>query len=273
MTQEKTPLFPNKRWLVCKPQDYDVRYSINPWMDVKVTPEIELARRQWQDLHHHLIRLGAWIEYVPHADGLPDMVFTANAGLVRQNRVVLSSFRYKERQGEEAFYQAWFEANGFAVERVTKGAYEGEGDALFCGDTLYCGWGFRSDKVAHEEVGGIFNVKDLVLLELRDDRFYHLDTCFCPLTPELGMVYRGAFTEEGIATLERSMELIFVSEADAIQFVCNAVVLGSDIILPAGCEDTYSVLKKFGFRTYPVALSEFIKAGGAAKCLSLKLDN
>ena len=132
-------MFPNKRWLVCKPQDYDVRYSINPWMNTSVTPELDRARCQWQSLHHHLLRLGAWLEYVPHADGVPDMVFTANAGLVRGDTVVLSSFRHKERQGEEPFYQAWFESNGYQVKRITTGSYEGEGDALFSGDNLYCG--------------------------------------------------------------------------------------------------------------------------------------
>lgn len=266
-------MFPNKQWLVCKPQDYDVRYSINPWMNTSVTPELDRARYQWQCLHHHLLRLGAWLEYVPHADGVPDMVFTANAGLVRGNTVVLSSFRHKERQGEEPFYQAWFESNGYQVKRITTGSYEGEGDALFSGDTLYCGWGFRSEVVAHEEAASILSAQEIVMLELKDPRFYHLDTCFCPLTPELAMVFPGAFSDEAIIALKKRMELIEVPEVDATQFVCNAVVLGEDVILPAGCTTTYSMLQKRGYRTYPVELSEFIKAGGAAKCLSLRLEN
>jgi N-dimethylarginine dimethylaminohydrolase len=111
------------------------------------------------------------------------------------------------------------------------------------------------------------------MLELKDPRFYHLDTCFCPLTPELAMVVPGAFSDEAIIALKKRMELIEVPEVDATQFVCNAVVLGDDVILPAGCTTTYSMLQKRGYRTYPVELSEFIKAGGAAKCLSLRLEN
>ena len=103
-----SPLFPHGRWLVCRPKDYDVRYQINPWMDLSQTPEKELARTQWNNLHHHIIRLGGWLEYVDHADGWPDMVFTANAGLVRGKDVVLSNFRHPERAGEEAFFRQWF---------------------------------------------------------------------------------------------------------------------------------------------------------------------
>jgi N-dimethylarginine dimethylaminohydrolase len=269
---KQNEIFPHGRWLVCKPQDYDVRYKINPWMDPSRSPDKALARDQWRTLHHHLLRLGAWLEYVEHADGNPDMVFTANAGLVRGKEFVLSSFRHPERQGEEPHFRAWFEAAGYTIHSVTQGSFEGEGDALFAGDTLFCGWGFRSDIPAHEEVARIFNVSNLVLAKLQDPRFYHLDTCFCPLTRNVALVYPGAFEKEGLENLRRSIELIEVPEDEALHFVCNAVVLGSSIVLPAGCPETYRLLEGRGFSVYPVHLSEFIKAGGAAKCLSLRLD-
>jgi N-dimethylarginine dimethylaminohydrolase len=264
--------FPHGRWLLCQPVDYDVRYKINPWMDPKRTPEKMQARQQWQNLHHHLLRLGAWVEYVTHADGWPDMVFTANAGLVRGLDVVLSRFRHPERQGEEPFYRAWFESNGFNVLTVSAGSFEGEGDALFIGDTLVCGYGFRTDKETHAEVAGLLHVARYLSVELVDPYFYHLDTCFCPLNESLALIYPGAFRQEDVARLEQEITLLRVSEADARHFVCNAVVLGNDVVLPAGCDETYQILAANGFRSYPIELSEFIKAGGAAKCLSLKLS-
>lgn len=269
----QSPLFPHGRWLVCKPKDYDVRYQINPWMDLSKTPEKALAASQWMNLHHHILRLGGWLEYVDHASGWPDMVFTANAGLVRGKDFVLSKFRYKERAGEEPHFRDWFHGAGFKVFEVSKGAFEGEGDALFAGDTLFCGYGFRSDRAAHEEVAALLNVKKLVAVQLQDPRFYHLDTCFCPLTPKLALVHPGAFNPSDLALLESSIELIRVPPEDAVHFVCNAVVLGTDVVLPAGCSSTYKALESRGYTAYPVALSEFIKAGGAAKCLSLRLDN
>lgn len=265
-------VFPGGRWLVCRPKDYDVRYVINPWMNTSIVPDKLLAAHQWNNLHHHLIRLGAWLEYVDHASGQPDMVFTANAGLVRGNDVVLAKFRHPERQGEERHFREWFEANGFKVHEVTKGSFEGEGDALFSGSKLFCGYGFRSDVEAHEEVAARLQASDLIPLELKDPRFYHLDTCFCPLNETLALVYPGAFSDSDVARLGRSIELIRVPEHDALHFVCNAVVLGKNVVLPAGCADTYSMLKQRGFSTFPVGLGEFIKAGGAAKCLSLKLE-
>lgn len=268
----KEPLFPNGRWLVCWPEDYDVRYKINPWMDLTKVPEKVLASSQWTYLHHHLLRLGAWLEYVQHENGVPDMVFTANAGLVRGKNVVLSRFRYQERQAEEGYFRKWFESNGYKVHEVSSGCFEGEGDALFAGEYLFGGHGFRTDRDTLEQAAALLNVKSLVPMELKDPRFYHLDTCFCPLNPNLALIFADAFSLEDVKRVEKSIELLRVEESDAVRFVCNAVVLGQDIVLPSGCEGTYRTLSQRGFRCHPVELSEFIKAGGAAKCLSLKLD-
>jgi N-dimethylarginine dimethylaminohydrolase len=242
-------------------------------MDLTKTPQKEIAASQWMNLHHHILRLGGWLEYVEHADGWPDMVFTANAGLVRGREVVISKFRFKERAGEERYFKEWFLSAGYTVHELSSGAFEGEGDALFAGDTLFCGYGFRSDRSAHEEVASLLGGRKVVAVQLQDPRFYHLDTCFCPLTPKLALVHPGAFNAQDLAILEQSMELIRVPPEDAVHFVCNAVVLGTDVVLPAGCSTTYKALADRGFTAHPVPLGEFIKAGGAAKCLSLKLDN
>lgn len=272
MVHPVSQLFPNGRWLLCRPDDYDVRYKINPWMDPSIVPEKQVAVKQWENLHHHLLRLGAWIDYVTHEDGLPDMVFTANAGLVRGRDVVISRFRHQERQGEEPFFKAWFAAAGFTVHELSGVAFEGEGDALFVGDTLVGGCGFRSDEAAYPLVASLLGISAYVTVQLVDPRFYHLDTCFCPLNKDLVMLYPGAFAPESLRKLEQLGDVIAVTERDAAQFVCNAVVLGKDVVLPAGCKATYTQLEARGFTPHPVALSEFIKAGGAAKCLSLRIS-
>ena len=102
------------RWLICRPKDYDVRYKINPWMDLSNVPDQALAVTQWSELEQELLRCVAQIEYIEHADGQPDMVFTANGGLVRGQDVVRARFRHAERGGEERHFQTWFESNGMS---------------------------------------------------------------------------------------------------------------------------------------------------------------
>ncbi|HMO02197.1 MAG TPA: arginine deiminase-related protein [Oligoflexia bacterium] len=265
-------LFPNGRWLLCCPDHYGIKYEINPWMNLQNTANSKLAWCQWKGLHHAILRLGGWVEYVEQFESSPDMVFTANGGLVSGNTALLAKFKYPERRGEEAGFRKWFIEHGFnVVELGTDGYFEGEGDALFAGETLFCGYGFRSDKVVYSKVAELLKIKKIILCELVDPYFYHLDTCFAPLNERQALIWPKAFSPESIKNIEKEIELIAVSEAEARLFCCNLVVLGKGVILPAGAELVAAELGRRGFEPHQVELSEFIKAGGAAKCLTLRL--
>lgn len=265
-------LFPGGRYLLCNPHHFDVIYEINAWMDVELPPDKTRAQRQWTTLHHTLIRIGVWVEYVNPLQTQPDMVFTANAGLVRDDKVVLSRFKYKERQGEAPGFEAWFKANGFEVLSLDKCNFEGEGDALYAGDVLFGGYGFRTDKEVYPELERLLGHKKTIVCQMTNPRFYHLDTCFCPLNSTTGFFYPGAFTRETAAEMKSAMELFEVPEEEAMHFACNSVVVGKDVVMPAGCPKTCDFLKGSGFTPYPVEVDEYLKAGGAAKCLVLKLQ-
>ena len=150
--------------------------------------------------------------------------------------------------------------------------HEGAGDALFCGDTLFAGYRTRSDATAHQWVGKSLGVRVLPL-ELVNPRFYHLDTCFCPLAPGEALYYPEAFDAYGRRVLQTHIpRLIATTDAEALRFGCNAVVVGKTVIHNSRCPDLALALAKAGYRTVEVELDEFLKAGGSAKCLTLRLD-
>jgi N-dimethylarginine dimethylaminohydrolase len=260
----------NRTLLLCPPEYYGIEYEINPWMHKERGADRGVTETQWKALYETLMRLGAEIELIAPRPGLPDMVFTANAGLVAGKRAIVSNFRHKERQGEAEHFGKWFERRGFEVVRLPEGLiFEGEGDALFCGDVLFCGYRFRSDIRSHEKLGTLLE-RLVISVELVDDRFYHLDTCFCPLPDGSAVWFRGAFDNYAQGAIRQHVrELIDVSEDEAARFACNAVVLERNIILPAGCPQLEKALGERGYRTHPVMMGEFLKSGGACKCLVL----
>src|SRR5262249_34701079 len=155
----------------------------NPWMSRSRGSEPERAVRQWRALYETLCSLGVIVEKLQPRPGLPDLVFTANAGLMFQNRFFSSRFRHEVRARETPVYDAWFAEHGYVVEHLPEGCYfEGAGDALFCGPTLYAGYRIRSDVTGHQHLGRVLG-KQVLPLELVNPHFYHLDTCFCPLAP------------------------------------------------------------------------------------------
>src|SRR4029077_12240541 len=210
---------------------YGIEYEINPWMSRSRGASKGKAHQQWQALYQTLCGLGVQVELMKPEPGLPDLVFTANAGVVFGQRFFSSHFRHYVRSRESPNFDAWFAAHGFTVEHLPEDYYfEGAGDALFCGPTFFAGYRIRSDVGGHQYLGKI--LQRLVLpLELVDPRFYHLDTCFCPLAPGEAIFFPKAFDSYGIKVLQSHIpKLLAVEEAEAQRFGCNAVVVGKTVI-------------------------------------------
>jgi N-dimethylarginine dimethylaminohydrolase len=264
---------PTPRILMCPPDHYGIEYEINPWMNRSLGAVRELSFVQWKNLHSTLVSLGVQVETMEPIPGLPDLVFTANAGLVFGNRFLSSRFKHDVRARESPYFDAWFAAHGFTVDHLPEGYYhEGAGDALFCGETLFAGYRTRSDASAHQWVAGAFGVRCLPL-ELVNPRYYHLDTCFCPLAPGEALYYPDAFDTYGRRVLSTHVpKLIAVNETEAGRFGCNAVVVGKTVVHNSRCPQLAASLEAAGYRSIEVELDEFLKAGGSAKCLTLRLD-
>jgi len=261
-------------FLMCPPNYYGIEYEINPWMDIRHQSDSRLARAQWEKLYDLLKnKLSVNVELIKPAQGLPDMVFTANAGLIYEKQFILASFRHPQRRGESPHFRAWFEERGYRLHVLPQELFfEGAGDGLFFGENLFAGYRIRSDIRTHGIIGESLE-KRVLSLELVDDRFYHLDTCFCPLDHERALYYPMAFDEYGRQVIERFVpKPLPVSDADALRFGCNAVVIERNVVLHQGCEELKALLGGEGFTVHELNLSEFLKAGGSAKCLTLRID-
>jgi len=256
--------------LLCPPDCYGIEYEINPWMSVARGANAALAQQQWKQLHATLSRLRCEVHLIPPQPRLPDMVFTANAGLTVGRKFIPSNFRHKERAGEQPFFSNWMEERGYEVHWLPDNLYfEGEGDALFGGDVLFCGYKFRSDIQSHRAVADMLGCL-AISLELVDPRFYHLDTCFCPLPDGGAFWFPSAFDEYGQRAIrEHVTDLIDVLPEEAMHFSCNAVVIERDIVLPEGAPKLVTQLQDRGYRCHELPMTEFIKAGGACKCLTM----
>jgi len=258
---------------MCPPDYYGIEYEINPWMSRERPSDPTLAVEQWQQLRAKLEACGATIELLEPVPGLPDLVFTANAALIYEDQAIVARFRHDVRQREVPYNEAWFAAHGFKLCDVPDDVYfEGAGDALFCGDTLFAGYRMRSDARGHQRIGAMLGCR-VIPLELVDPYYYHLDTCFCPLAPGRAIYFPGAFDEYGRRALgELVDELIEVNEAEARRFACNAVVVGRHVVTNIDCPRLHKDLRQRGFTPVATPLDEFVKSGGSAKCLTLRLD-
>jgi N-dimethylarginine dimethylaminohydrolase len=273
-----------KHFLMCEPRFFDVCYVINPWMEGNLGKVNKaLAKKQWQNLYDIVSKLVS-VSLIEPVAGLPDMVFTANAGLVQikedgkkefpKKIFIASSFRHTERRPEAKFFEQFFSTRGYRVQHLQKETiFEGAGDALFDSQgRLWVGSGIRSEAQALDEIIAVLDVEARGL-ELIDPHWYHLDTAFCPLPEGQAIAYEKAFARKSVAALNDAYgeNIIWVSEPDAKNFACNAICIDQTIIMHLASAELKSALVQRGFEVIEANVSEFLKSGGACKCLTLEI--
>jgi N-dimethylarginine dimethylaminohydrolase len=262
--------------LMCPPTFFKVEYAINPWMTPDGTVDLDLAKQQWQNLKQAIENAGAEVLTCPPVDGLPDMVFTANAGVVHNKNVVLAQYKHPERQPEAGYMNTWFQENGYNVQALPEGVFfEGMGDALIWDGIIFSGYRMRTHINAHNWITSHLRLP-VLSIELIDPKFYHVDVCMCPTDLGDFIYYPGAFDAYGLAVIEAQIpenKRILISGADANQFACNAVSVGKHIIFHSGASaHLIHQLETRGYVVHTVDMSEFLKSGGSCKCLTLRLQ-
>jgi N-dimethylarginine dimethylaminohydrolase len=274
--------------LMCSPRHFAVTYSINPWMDPQSWANRGgnlhgEAQCQWTGLRDALTAAGALVETIGPTPDLPDLVFTANAAVVLDRKVVLSRFRYPERQKEEAIFAAAFAAlaeRGIVddVCRLPPGIIlEGAGDCIWDARRrlFWLGCGFRSDAAAASFLTQWLG-RPVVALPLAQPRFYHLDTAFCVLPCGSLMYYPEAFTPAAQTTIDAHVapeHRIALDRADAERFAANAVCVHNTIVLSSCSKSLRSALQERGYMVVETPLQAFLRSGGSACCLTLRLDH
>ena len=264
-----------RTYLMCPPDYYGVFYEINPWMHTEVAPDRDLAQQQWHDLVANMRRAGAAVHTMEAVDGLPDLVFTANAGLVNGRSFIPSHFKCAERQPEVAYNKAWFASHDFAITDFSDDPrlfFEGCGDAFMVRGEFVAGYGFRTELAAHAAVARMLGVK-FHSIKLVDSRLYHLDISFCPLDERHAIITPAVWDRQSAADITRLIPEPLALELDeALTFCANAVVIGQTVIMPACPPRVGRILHKWGYEVCVSPVTEFMKAGGGVRCLTLALD-
>lgn len=256
---------------MCSPDFFGVKYEINPWMHLENQPNLELAKKQWRGLKDIFENLGIEVDTVEAKECCPDMVFTANAGLPAGDKFILSNFTFKERTPEEALFKNFFSKKFKEVVELPKNVkFEGQGEAFFVGKKLFLGSGFRSSKNAKKELQKYLPKEyEIVQLELINPKFYHLDTALQYIGEGRFLTAKDAFSEDSLKKLQKYGELVRLNREDSDAFCANCIVFEKNIIMSNPSKELENKLKDFGFKIFKNNMSEFIKSGGAVRCVSL----
>lgn len=258
--------------LLCPPTHYDIRYEINPWMSTDNPIDRVAAHEAYRGLTYAYRSLGIRYEELAPDPSLPDQIYTTDLGHPEKNTFIKANFKYPERQKEADIAESYFRDKGFDVVILPPDHYFEGGDFLKVGDVYFFGYGKRSSYQTAETLRKTIG-KEIVPIELPDEYFYHLDTCFAPLSPDVALIVRSGLTAEGFATLsERFKTIIEVNREDSRLLACNLITHGKDVIMSQGVsDDLKDRITDRGFRVVTIPIGEYLKGGGGIHCVSLEI--
>ena len=240
-----------------------------------------LARQQWRELLRTYQRLGVPVTVLPGQPLLPDIVFCANQilpvppGMLAAGASgVRSIMKSAHREAEVGHIVAALEGQGLPIEALNPyevPRFEGTGDGIWHPGRalLYAGVGPRSAEEAWLRIGAMTGIP-VVLLNLVDPRFYHLDTCLSVVDERTAVMVPRAFDDDALRILRQSFpRLIEIAGDDAMNMFCNGHSPdGRHYIVHEGSEAA-DTLRAMDVDVIEVDTSEFLKSGGSVFCMKL----
>ena len=258
---------------MCEPIHFSsLNYSINPWMKPgKINKEKSL--KEWNNLVSLYKSLDIEVEILKQMPDVPDMVFSTDQGIVHGGNLLLSRFKHKQRKNESKHYEKWFQKNGYKVKTLPANLHlEGNGELFFWNDLIFLGVGFRSNKSVAKAISRFFG-KEVVVIEIVDPYFFHLDVGFFPLNSNTIFYYPPAYSQKSQKKLKEIVpNLIEFTKTEAFGFCGNSVATDHHVVYQEGNYSFDNKLRHLGYKPDPVDLGEFVKSGGGAHCLTNILE-
>jgi N-dimethylarginine dimethylaminohydrolase len=278
---------------------FDDGQAINPFYDKSVEIDIEKAKAEHQSIANALKSAGVEVKIVPPPKDCQDGVYTANWALVRGEKAVLSTLP-NARKNEEPYAEQILKDQGKTVYKVPNNVhFSGQGDALPCGNYLFAGTGYRTQREAHEFVAQTLGYELISLQTVPKKNWYGKplinkasgwpDSFFYDIDLALSILRWPSSSQKGLiawcpdAFLPNSrkklrdfdgVEKIEVSLAEAKEgFACNLVSTGETVVMSAHAPKFKAKLESLGFKVITPEITELAKGGGYIRCTTLTLNN
>ena len=276
--------------------------AINELMDSSVPVNVKNAIAEHANIKQMLEIVGINVKQCIAPKDCQDGVYTANWGLVRNGKIVMSRLP-NTRQPEEEYAIRVVKELGLKPLILPKNVkrFSGQGDALSCGDIVFTQSPFRTTTDAHAYIKDWLGYKEIIALQTKplrmfdfgpakknkitgwpDSPTYDIDLALAilkwPNEHHKGLIAwcPSVFKKSSQKILRNlnTVDKIEVSSEEALKsFALNLVSTGETVVMNSGAPVFQAALEAHGLKTIALDLPELRKGGGSIRCSTLTLDN
>jgi N-dimethylarginine dimethylaminohydrolase len=261
-----------KRVILCQPKfmaiEEVINYTQQEYADENI--DVELAMKQHQEFEKLLCEHGVEVIKLPSSEQFPEQVFTRDIGFTVGQEIFVAEMASDIRKGEEEALEEFLADENIPYQTTTD-RVEG-GDIIVDRDKVYVGISSRTSEEAVRNLQRNLPNHNIIRVPF-NEKYLHLDCVFNILSPEIGLIFPEALSEEMVETLSRSYKLIEVSPEEQFTMGTNVLSIGGGKVfsLPQN-KQVNAAMRAHGFEVIEVDFSEIIKSGGSFRCCSMPLE-
>jgi dimethylargininase len=228
--------------------------------------DFPLAESQHGEYEACLEALGCRVVSLPALPDLPDSVFVEDTAIVLDELAILTRPGADSRKPETRSMAKTLAAYRTLVEIRAPGTIDG-GDVLRVDKTIYIGISRRTNAEAIRQVRDAVRPHGYEVIGVPVTGCLHLKTAATLVAPQTMLGNRAWMDHSPFQGLE------WIDTDEREPFAGNGLLIGDSLVYPSNFPRTRERLEQRGIRTYPLNISEVIKAEGAVTCCSVVFND
>lgn len=227
-------------------------------------PDFTLAREQHRAYVEALQRCGLHVEVLEADSRFPDSVFVEDVALCTPACAIVTNPGAPSRNGEILGIKAVLERHYTHVESIKTPGTLDAGDVMMVGAHFYIGISKRTNREGAKQLSAILEDHGMSasLVHLAD--MLHLKSGLSYLEQNQLLITGEFLNHSAFASFRQ----IPVDPQEA--YAANSLWVNSTVLVPEGFPRTLARIRKAGYTTITLNVSEYQKLDGGLSCLSLR---
>jgi dimethylargininase len=227
-------------------------------------PDFQNALKQHANYVEVLKKCGLRVTVLDGMEQFPDSVFVEDTALITPKCAILNNPGAAERNGEIVDMEKALKSFFPEIEHIVNPGTVDGGDIMMVDNHFYIGLSNRTNKEGAEQLISILKNYELTGSSIYLKSVLHLKTGISYIENNNLLACGEFLTKQELG----KFNILEIPKEES--YAANSLWINGKVLVPKGFPKTLNIIKRAGYETIEVDVSEFRKLDGGLSCLSLR---